>query len=45
MYFISNKIKGYDNYYYTIISNNWYTLNKLGEFEIIHNFDDENSDD
>ena len=30
------KLKGYNNYYHTAISNNCHIVNKLGEFQIIH---------
>ena len=36
---LATKINDNDNYYYTAISNNWHTLNKVGELEIIHYFD------
>ena len=36
---LATKINDNDDYYYTAISNNWHTLNKLGELEVMHYFD------
>ena len=36
---LATTIDDNDDYYYTAISNNWQTLNKLGQFEVMHYFD------
>ena len=36
---LPRKIKDEEYFIFTAITNNWYTLDKLGDFEVINDFD------